>query len=171
MFKNKKVLVTGGTGMIGRPLVSLLVDRGAEVYVVSLDEPHGLPSSVKFVKADLTHFSNCLEACEDMDYVFNLVGVKGSPKMCKEQPADFMVPMIQFNTNMMEAAMKQNVKWYLYTSSVGVYHPAEVFKEDDVWRTFPSDNDRFAGWAKRIGELQAQAYSIQYGWETLRQKN
>tara|TARA_R110000851_G_scaffold333049_2_gene510895 strand:+ start:4965 stop:5933 length:969 start_codon:yes stop_codon:yes gene_type:complete len=165
MFKNKKVLVTGGTGMIGRPLVSLLVDRGAEVYVVSLDEPHGLPSSVKFVKADLTHFSNCLEACEDMDYVFNLVGVKGSPKMCKEQPADFMVPMIQFNTNMMEAARKQNVKWYLYTSSVGVYHPAEVFKEDDVWRTFPSDNDRFAGWAKRIGELQAQAYSIQYGWD------
>jgi GDP-L-fucose synthase len=165
MFKNKKVLVTGGTGMIGRPLVSLLVERGAKVYIVSLDEPHDLADSVEFVKADLTHFDNCLEACDGMDYVFNLVGVKGSPKMCKEQPADFMVPMIQFNTNMMEAARRKNVKWYLYTSSVGVYHPAEIFKEDDVWKTFPSDNDRFAGWAKRIGELQAQAYSIQYGWD------
>ena len=61
--------------------------------------------------------------------------------------------------------MRCNVKWYLYTSSVGVYHPAETFKEDDVWKTFPSDNDRFAGWAKRIGELQAQVYSIQYGWD------
>ena len=151
--------------MIGRPLVDLLVNRGAHVSVVSLDEPAGLPSSVKFVKADLTYFSHCLDICEGMDYVFNLVGVKGSPKMCKEQPADFMVPMLQFNTNMMEAARKQGVKWYLFTSSVGVYHPAEVFKEDDVWKTFPSDNDRFAGWAKRIGELQAQAYSIQYGWD------
>jgi GDP-L-fucose synthase len=165
MFKNKNVLVTGGTGMIGRPLVSLLVERGAKVHIVSLDEPHHLSDSVKFIKADLIHFSNCLTACKGMDYVFNLIGVKGSPKMCKEQPADFLVPMLQFNTNMMEAARQMNVKWYLYTSSVGVYHPAEIFKEDDVWKTFPSDNDRFAGWAKRIGELQAQAYSIQYGWD------
>lgn len=165
MFKNQKVLVTGGTGMIGRQLVSLLHDRGAEIYVVSLDEPAGLPEGVKFLKADLTYFDACLKICEGMDYVFNLIGVKGSPKMCREQPADFFVPMLQFNTNMMEAARRQGVKWYLYTSSVGVYHPAEVFKEDDVWSTFPSDNDRFAGWAKRIGELQAQAYSIQYGWD------
>ena len=165
MFKNNKVLVTGGTGMIGRQLVALLLERGAKVYIASLDEPNNLPDGVEFVKADLTYFDKCLEICSGMDYVFNLVGVKGSPKMCKEQPADFMVPMLQFNTNMMEAARRAKVKWYLYTSSVGVYHPAEVFKEDDVWKTFPSDNDRFAGWAKRIGELQAQAYSIQYGWD------
>ena len=164
-FKNQNVLVTGGTGMIGRQLVDLLADRGAKVYVVSLDPPRGLPDGVMYKLADLTDFSACREICEGMDYVFNLVGVKGSPKMCKEQPADFMVPMLQFNTNMMEAARRAGVKWYLYTSSVGVYHPAEVFKEDDVWSTFPSDNDRFAGWAKRIGELQAEAYSIQYGWD------
>jgi GDP-L-fucose synthase len=76
-----------------------------------------------------------------------------------------MVPMLQFNTNMMEAARKSGAEWYLYTSSVGVYSPAEVFYEDDVWKTFPSPNDRFAGWAKRMGELQAEAYAIQYGWK------
>jgi GDP-L-fucose synthase len=38
-----------------------------------------------------------------------------------------------------------------------------VFKEDDVWKTFPSENDKHPGWAKRIGELQAEAYSIQNG--------
>ncbi len=150
--------------MIGRQLVDLLLEREAEVHIVSLDEPTGLSDKVNFIKADLTYFDKCADACQGMDYVFNLVGVKGSPKMCQEQPADFMVPMLQFNTNMMEAARRANVKWFLFTSSVGVYHPAEVFREDDVWKTFPSKNDRFAGWAKRIGELQAQAYSIQYGW-------
>ena len=165
MFKEQNVLVTGGTGMIGRELISLLLDQGAIVYVASLDEGIGLPDSVIHNKVDLTNFSACLELCEGMDYVFNLAGVKGSPKMCKEQPADFMVPMLQFNTNMMEAARRAEVKWYLYTSSVGVYHPAEVFREQDVWKTFPSKNDRFAGWAKRIGELQAEAYKIQYGWD------
>lgn len=165
MFENKNVLVTGGGGMIGRSLISLLLERGAKITVADLTEPQNLDDSVKYVKADLRYFDQCEKICENMDYIFNLVGIKGSPKMCAEQPADFMVPMLQFNTNMMEAARKANVKWYLYTSSVGVYSPAEVFYEDEVWKTFPSPNDRFAGWAKRIGELQAEAYSIQYGWD------
>jgi len=165
MFKDQNVLVTGGTGMIGRQLVELLLECGANVFVVSLEKNPILPPNVEYCQADLTEYSTCVSVCQNKDYVFNLVGVKGSPKMCKEQPADFMVPMLQFNTNMMEAARRAGVKWYLYTSSVGVYHPAEVFKEDDVWKTFPSENDRFAGWVKRIGELQAEAYKIQYGWD------
>lgn len=162
MFKDKKVLVTGGHGMIGRELVVLLLNKGAKVTVADISENTNL-KGVNYQKIDLRFFDQCLELCKGQDIIFNVVGIKGSPKMCAEQPADFMVPMLQFNTNMMEAAMRTNVEWYLYTSSVGVYHPAEVFKEDDVWSTFPSPNDRFAGWAKRIGELQAEAYSIQYG--------
>lgn len=159
----KNILVTGGTGMIGRYLVDKLVDMNCNVTVVSLDDPSGLPENVKFAKLDLTSFSNCINAVKGQDYVFNLIGIKGSPKMSRENPAKFMVPMLMFNTNMMEAAMREGVEWYLYTSSVGVYHPAEVFKEDDVWKTFPSENDKHPGWAKRIGELQAEAYSIQTG--------
>ena len=164
MFKNQKVLVTGGGGMIGRSLVKFLLERGANITIADLTTPTDLPQGVKFIKVDLRYFNQCEVICDGMDYVFNLVGIKGSPKMCAEQPADFMVPMLQFNTNMMEAARRANVKWYLYTSSVGVYAPAEVFKEDDVLNTVPSPNDRFAGWAKRMGEMQAEAYSIQYGW-------
>ena len=162
-LSDKKVLVTGGTGMIGRYLIDKLLEMNCNVTVVSLDSPEGLPASVSFMKLDLTILDNCLIACKDQDYVFNLIGIKGSPKMSRERPASFMVPMLMFNTAMMEAAMRCNVKWYLYTSSVGVYHPAETFKEDDVWKTFPSENDKHPGWAKRIGELQADAYRIQYG--------
>jgi GDP-L-fucose synthase len=80
-----------------------------------------------------------------------------------EQPADIMGPMMQFNTNMLEAAMQANVKWYLYTSTVGVYTPAEIFYEDNVWAGSPSPNDWYGGWAKRMGELQCEAYEKQYG--------
>lgn len=167
MFENKNVLVTGGSGMIGRSLVNLLLQRGAKVHIVDLSDSTDLYDKVVVHKKDLRHFQNCLDVCEGMDYVFHLAGVKGSPKMCIEQPVDFMVPMLQFNTNMMEAAFRSNVKWYLYTSSVGVYSPAEVFYEDDVWKTFPSPNDRYAGWAKRIGELQSETYRIQYNWNRI----
>ena len=85
----------------------------------------------------------------------------------KERPASHLVPMLMFNTNLMEAARECKVQRYLYTSSVGVYHPTDVLIEDDVWKTFPSVHDWYAGWTKRIGELQAQAYQIQYGWNEI----
>jgi GDP-L-fucose synthase len=163
MFENKKVLVTGGAGMIGRELVDLLIDRNAKVFIADLKQPEELKKKATFVKADLREFSSCLQVCEGMDYVFNLVGIKCSPKVCIEEPAKIMGPMLQFNTNMLEAAMHHKIKWYLYTSTVGVYEPAEVLREDDVWSTQPSKNDWFGGWAKRMGELQCQAYQKQFG--------
>lgn len=166
-YKDKKILITGGTGLIGRPLVEMLVEAGAKIVVVSLDDPSRAPKGVKFIRADLREFSNCMEACKDQEIVFHLAGIKGSPKMTAKQPASFFVPTITFNTNMMEAARRMRVSRYLYTSTVGVYAPAEVFYEDDVWKTFPSVNDRFAGWAKRMGELQAESYKIEYGWDTI----
>ena len=170
MFKDKNVLVAGGSGLIGIQLVDLLTQHGAKVNVVDLRKPYGkvnFPVGVTFKGMDLTDYTNCISACEGMDYVFNLMCIKGSPKVMKEKPASHLVPMIRFNTNLMEAARECNVSRYLYTSSVGVYHPAEVLTEDDVWKTFPSENDWYAGWTKRIGELQAQAYEIEYGWDSI----
>lgn len=166
-FKDKKILVTGGTGLIGRPLVEMLIEEGAKVTVVSLDDPSRCPKGATFIRVDLREFSNCLAVCEDKDIVFHVAGVKGSPLTAKMQPASYFVPTITFNTNMMEAARRQKIKRYLYTSSIGVYAPAEVFYEDAVWKTFPSENDRFAGWAKRMGELQAEAFKIEYGWDKI----
>lgn len=166
-YKNKKILVTGGTGMIGKFLVELLIEAGAKVTIASLDDPSRAHPKAKFSRLDLTDINNCRDVCQGIEYVFHLAGIKGSPKMTKEQPANFFVPTILFNTNMMEAARRAGIKRFLYTSTVGVYAPAAVFHEDDVWKTFPSDNDKFAGWAKRMGELQAEAYKIQYGWDKI----
>ncbi len=167
MYANKRVLVTGGTGLIGRPLVELLLQSGAKVRVASLDDKSRCPQGAEFVRGNLMRWDFCQEIVKDMDYVFHLAGVKGSPAMTSKKPASFFVPILSFNTNMMEAARQAGVERYLYTSTIGVYSPAEVFYEDDVWKTFPSENDKFAGWAKRMGELQAEAYKIEYGWDKI----
>ncbi len=164
-YKNKKVLVTGGSGMIGVQLVKLLKVYEADITVVSLDNQGILDDKITFIQKDLRYFENCMAACEDQEIVFHLAGVKGSPKMNIEKPASFMVPTLMFSINMMEAAIRSNVSNYLLTSSIGVYAKDNIFKEENVWKTFPSDNDKFPGWAKRICELQAEAYEIQYGWD------
>jgi GDP-L-fucose synthase len=165
MFKNKNVLVAGGSGLIGRQLVLLLQELGAKVTVADLKTFD--ISNVKFLNINLMNYENCLESCHGIDYVFNLLCAKGSPKVMKEKPASHFDPMLLFNTNLMRAARECGVEKYLYASTLGVYAPSKVFHEDDVWKTHPSKNDRFAGWAKRMGELQAEAYQIEYGWDDI----
>ena len=152
-FDGKNILVTGGNGMIGRQLVELLYDiTSANIMVADLPN------------VDLRDRKDCKAVCEGQDIVFHLAGIKGSPQTAKNNPSRYFVPMLQFNTNMMEAAFNEGVEWYLYTSSVGVYHPADVLVEDDVWKTFPTEHDTFPAWAKRMGELQSRAYDIEYNW-------
>ncbi len=162
MFNKKKIIVTGGTGLIGRPLVDKLVKLNANVTVVSLDKPIDINKNVIFKKLDLRYFDNCLKITKNADIVFHLAGIKGSPKMTMEKPASFLTPTVTFTFNMMEAARQNGVKNFLLTSSVGVYHPAKMFREKDVWNTFPSKNDWFSGWGKRICELQAEAINFQF---------
>ena len=160
-FENKKILVTGGTGLIGVALVNLLLKQNAKIKVVSIDNVNPFSPEVEFVKSDLRIHENCMKLCENIDYVFHLAGIKGSPSVAIGRPASFFVPTILFNTCLIDAAVKQRVEHILYTSSVGVYSPNDIFKEDDVWKTFPSNNDKFAGWAKRMGELQLEAHKIE----------
>lgn len=165
-YENKEVLVTGGSGMIGYQLSDILLDLGAKVTIASLDDVKAFKKA-KYIKCDLRFFENCLKISRNKDIVFHLAGIKGSPMMTKFRPSSFFVPTLQFSINMMEAAFRNRVSNYLFTSSIGIYSPSRIFKEDDVWKTFPSENDRFAGWAKRICELQAQSYEIQYKWNNI----
>lgn len=157
----KKATVTGGTGMIGREVVRLLLDHGCLVTSVSLDDLT-LDPRANYVKGDLSDLEFCLDICSGMDYVFHVAGIKGSVGVTKEKPASFFVPLLMMNTNMLEAARRNNVDKVLYTSSIGAYSPAEIFVESKDDLTIPP-MDMFPGWAKRMAEMQIDAYRIQYG--------
>ena len=167
MYEGKKVLVTGGTGMIGTQLVKLLLDHGAEVRVASLDDPERAHPDVEFVHGNLTDWGFCQTITGGRDHVFHLAGVKGSVGIGETRAASFLVPHLLMNTLMMEAAHQADVERYLYTSSIAVYHPSDVFVEDEAWDGPPHPTDRFAAWAKRMGELQADAYKMEHGWSQI----
>lgn len=166
-FKNMRVLVAGGTGLIGTPLSRLLLEQGARIRVASKDNKSRAHPDAEFIQTDLTDYKNCLSVCRNMEYVFNLLCIKGTPEMAATRPLDMFEPMVLFNTNLARAAFQCGAKGYLYTSSVGVYQPAEILYEEDVWnKTYPSEKDWYSGWAKRMGEIQIEAYRKQHNWNT-----
>ncbi len=158
-FARKKVLVTGGTGLIGRQVVDLLCGAGARVTIVSLDNIR-INEKAEHVLGDLSSFEFCKNVTNGMDFVFHIAGIKGSIEVTKAKPASFFVPLLMMNTNMLEACRINKVQKVVYTSSIGAYSAAEVFKETENLDGPPMD--MFPGWAKRMAELQIQAYKIQY---------
>jgi len=158
-FRGKNILVTGGTGLIGRQIVNILCDAAACVKDVSLDRI-GVDSRSEHILGDLSSFEFCKKITKDTDFTFHIAGIKGSIQVTKTKPASFFVPLLMMNTNILEASRINKVEKVVYTSSIGAYSSAEVFHESDNLDGSPMD--MFPGWAKRMAELQVQAYKIQY---------
>ena len=97
-FKKKKILITGGTGLIGRPLTSYLKYLGAKVTVVSLDKIKPMPG-IKFIYGNLNDYNFCKKITKKKDFVFHLAGIKGSALVTKTKPSSFYVPLLMMNTN------------------------------------------------------------------------
>ena len=98
-FSGRNVLVTGGTGLIGRQVVDMLCSAGAHVKIVSLDRIK-VHDNAEHVVGDLTNFDFCKEITKDMDFVFHLAGIKGSMEVSKTKLASHFVPTLMFNAKL-----------------------------------------------------------------------
>ena len=164
---NKTALIIGGRGMVGKQLTELCSKVYDEVCVadVGFKIPQDLPDNVDYEPCDMTFKTNT-SIIADYDHVYHLAGIKGSPLRAKEKPADYL-PMVQFDTNVIQAVGQWKPDWVLYTSSIGVYPPSEYYKEDDVWNKVPSENDKVPAYIKRMGELSCYAIRATYGYDNI----
>jgi len=171
---NKRVVVTGAAGLVGLPTIRKCLEQGADiVYAMDINitpEIHSLEAEFAGrcigVKIDLTYMDQVESFFKKrhVDVVLHIAGIKGSPSRTAKSPADYVFPMMMFNTNVIKAAFDAKVDWFVYLSSVGVYAPADIMEEDTVWSTMPSKNDWHPGWTKRMGELAIDALKVQHGW-------
>lgn len=162
-FNAKNVLVTGGSGLIGRQVVDMLAEAGACLRSVSLDRII-VNAKAEHIVGDLANLDFCKEIARDMDYVFHLAGVQGTVQTSSSKLASHFVPILMMNTNILEAARLSKVKKLVYTSSIGAYAESDILRESDY--KVESAPMSFAGWAKRMAELQIYSYKLQYGIDT-----
>jgi GDP-L-fucose synthase len=175
MYEGARVLVAGGTGTIGVQVVKQLLKRGSIVTIASLDNVTKIQTifgadsqRIDFKHLDLTLVESCAESVKDQDIVLNLVGIKGSTGIGETKVASYLIPMLRFQTNLMEAAFYEKISRFLFTGSVCSYPQSELHVEENMWNGMPKQNDRIPGIAKRVGELLGEAFELEFGWDAVR---
>lgn len=133
-FKNKNILVIGGTGTIGQALVKKLLSFDVNVIrIFSRDEYKqfilghelGQLSNVRFLLGDVRDKERLDRAMADIDIVFDLAALKHVPA-CEYNPFEAVKTNIIGVQNVIECSIKNKVKRVVYTSSDKAVSPTNT---------------------------------------------
>jgi len=139
-YKNKRILVTGGTGFIGSRLAERLVlEKGAIVRVLVHNWTKATwvsRSNVELIQGDISIYEDIEKALEGIDIVFHCVGVGGSIEQC-------MKINFKGTKNILDACLKAGVKRIVYLSSAVVHGP-ETYESMDEKAKFINAGNPYA---------------------------
>ena|SRR2546422_2244856 len=167
MFADKKILITGATGMIGSHLTELLLQQNANPRIVvhKREIPPELQNKpAELVKGDLTDKEFVKKSMDGIDYVFHLAAFTGGLGRTSIHPSSTLTPNLIMDGTVLEAAKNEGVDRFLYASCACIYPNSENdLSEEDAWKGDPPQVHASYSWAKRMGELQAISYHKEYG--------
>lgn len=160
-FKDKKVLVAGGTGFVGVNLINRLLELGADVRATLYEKEAIIDDDrIEYIKADLTKAEDCEKAVDGVEYVFMFAANTSGALVMEKTPLAHVTPNVIMNTLMLEAAHKAGVSKYLWPSSNTVYPSSdEPVKEDEMMSGPPFEKYFPVAWMKRFGEILCEMYS------------
>ena len=153
-FKNKLVVVTGGSGFIGTHFLMELINRGARVrtHVHKKELQFKHPNVQVLYNLDLMKLDECIKLTENADYVIHCAGEVAHPSSV---PTDVQIAMKQLNliANVLESCTKNKVKRFLdLNSSTGYPDIRRPLTEDEYWIDEPYKSYYGYGWMRRYRE-------------------
>ena len=162
MVKGSKVLVTGAAGFLGTNIAKRLVEEGCQVRgTLHNRKPQFEHSNLEYIKADLTHMSDCRQVVEGMDYVFMCAANTSGAAVMATQPLAHVTPNVVMNAQMLEASYQAKIKKFLFISSSAACPPSgdRPVSEDEMFEGDPYEAYYSVGWMKRYAEVLCRIYS------------
>lgn len=161
-----RILVSGGAGFIGSNLVKRLLSEGHEVIVLDnllrgnkLDKDSF--EKIKFIRGDVRDFAAVSEAMKNCDAVYHFAAVLGVD-IVADQPVETMDVEVIGTRNMVEAAAANNVKYFLYASTSGIYSHSAIVKSALSEDVLVDPRTSYA-MAKRYNEIYLAAHHKERG--------
>jgi GDP-L-fucose synthase len=158
-LRDGSIVITGGTGFLGRHVVDELERAGARV------EPVGR------ARYDLRRRVEIDRMLADTrpDAVVHLAAVVGGIGANRAHPGQFLYENAIMGLELLEACRVAGVAKTLIAGTVCAYpkHTPVPFREDHLWDGYPEETNAPYGLAKKLLLAQAQAYRSQYGMNAI----
>lgn len=142
----KKVIIFGGSGFLGSHIADTLSEAGYEVRIFDIRPSKYLRPDQKMIIGDILDIDSVKNAIKGCDYVYNCGGIADLDD-ATIKPIDTIRLNIEGNVNILMAAREENIKRFIYASTIYVY----------------SNKGGFYRCSKQAAEIYIEEFQRKYG--------
>lgn len=154
-LKNKRILVTGGSGFLGRQVIDHLYQAGADREKITVPRSRD---------CDLRVWENSQRAVNQQDIIIHLAAHVGGIGLNQQKPGELFYDNLIMGTHLIHAAYQAGIEKFVCVGTICAYpkFTPVPFKEDDLWNGYPEETNAPYGVAKKALLVQLQSYRQQY---------
>jgi len=167
MEKNSKILVCGGTGLVGSAIVRKLLEKGYKNVIATYYSKKPQIDKIEWIQIDLKDKikTNKLFEKENPEYVFIAAAKVGGIVANNTYRADFIYENLEIQNSVIYNAYKHNVKKLMFLGSTCIYPkncPQPIKEEYLLTGELEYTNEPYAI-AKIAGIKMCESFNLQYG--------